>query len=917
MKKTINITCLSLFWIWNIVFLIVIFFGAIPEFSRSLIEGFLRGNVPPVFIINFTFLIATPIASIIIALSIFRKQTEKIMRFFCGVELPILLILALQLFLIRELTIPSVFLLGSIISGALVYFYFLVKPARINEVSFLLMGLVFIIALYLGALLLLFVIPAISNILFYLYSYNWAVFFNWLAFEAYISVPKNIVALFSNSILLPLAALLLIITAFLFLISPFVVIRYYLSDWYTEYRKFPKHIAISLTCVTISIWVGIFYFLDQQPQQKAFAIIEKPLTTRKDKEKFLADEEGIKSGLLNAYLHSQRYLAPTDRFHILSEIYIAVFEMSKDNAKIAQSVLNTLISPVLYKGKLNDDERASRLYTFYFDASIQRNEKQTIIQSLNSTILRRSVEASTLDINERKVQLVKQHINTGQNGPVVNVELYEVYQNQTHNMQEIFYNFSLPENAVVTGLWLGDNADRSKRFPYVVAPRGAAQKVYKAEVSRRVDPALLEQVGPRQYRLRVFPVPQKITIRRNRRTITDTTVKQPEMHLWMTYSVLANGKQKLLPELLEKRNIFWTSATERKLNNEKIFVADQWMPEGIKSSNKPITNLSTQIEVGETKYAIRSVPATTENISREKHKIAILVDSSYSMGKIKNKVIEAITWASANKLDADIYVQPDGKPLQKLNINREEHKNIIYFASVKFSELWSQAATLPEKEKYKAVFILTDQGNYGAVDNTLSLSKSDTPTYFIHLGKLAPIYTDPVLKKVMEAKNGVSISLADAYGKFIFRNKLKENQYQSGNMLWTFDKVSEGDEVQVNKSMSPVAAKILIDHLASKITEGSNAELDAIHQIAKTNSVLTPYSSMLVLVNDAQRERLKKAEQEEDRFRRVSEPGTKNVRSRNPLISGVPEPEVWVLIIITLLSLLYFYNRRRELGYGD
>jgi hypothetical protein len=65
------------------------------------------------------------------------------------------------------------------------------------------------------------------------------------------------------------------------------------------------------------------------------------------------------------------------------------------------------------------------------------------------------------------------------------------------------YYFSLPESAVITGVWLGDSPDRNQRYEYTVAPRGAAQAVYRNEVRRNMDPALVEQIGPRQYRLRV------------------------------------------------------------------------------------------------------------------------------------------------------------------------------------------------------------------------------------------------------------------------------------------------------------------------------------------------------------------------------------------------------------------------------
>ena len=64
----------------------------------------------------------------------------------------------------------------------------------------------------------------------------------------------------------------------------------------------------------------------------------------------------------------------------------------------------------------------------------------------------------------------------------------------------------LPALRPITGLWLGASSEIAEADRFVVAPRGAAQQVYRAQVQRRIDPALLEQVGPEQYRLRAFPI---------------------------------------------------------------------------------------------------------------------------------------------------------------------------------------------------------------------------------------------------------------------------------------------------------------------------------------------------------------------------------------------------------------------------
>jgi len=109
-------------------------------------------------------------------------------------------------------------------------------------------------------------------------------------------------------------------------------------------------------------------------------------------------------------------------------------------------------------------------------------------------------------VDDREVHLANQEVIIQEHGDWADIELHEVYQNQTAELQEAIYYFSLPESAVITGIWLGDTADKAQADAFQVAPRGAAQAVYREQTRVQKDPALVEQIGPRQYRLRVYPV---------------------------------------------------------------------------------------------------------------------------------------------------------------------------------------------------------------------------------------------------------------------------------------------------------------------------------------------------------------------------------------------------------------------------
>ena len=279
----------------------------------------------------------------------------------------------------------------------------------------------------------------------------------------------------------------------------------------------------------------LFVSLQQQPQVQAFSLLNNPVNTDSNRQTLLSKSNEIRAGLVNAYLSSYRYLSSKQDSNNLSIMYRDTLGLNKSAADSVQSAYNFLISPFLYNGSEQDIKKAEKLYEEFFDKPIQKAEAAAITHAVQSTFDQQEVKAGLLNINERKVWLESQQVTVKEQGDWAEVELYEQYKNQTPEVQEIFYYFSLPESAVITGLWLGDTNDRSKRFEFTVSPRGAAQKVYNSQVRRErpVDPALLEQEGPRHYRLRAFPIP-----RNNVEQIENQPPVPTEMNLWLTYKVM-------------------------------------------------------------------------------------------------------------------------------------------------------------------------------------------------------------------------------------------------------------------------------------------------------------------------------------------------------------------------------------------
>ena len=80
----------------------------------------------------------------------------------------------------------------------------------------------------------------------------------------------------------------------------------------------------------------------------------------------------------------------------------------------------------------------------------------------------------------------------------------QIFTNHAEWEVEGIYEFTLPEGAIITDLvlWIGD-----KRVQGLIMEKEEARQVYDDIVRQRIDPALIEQVTPNQFRLSIFSFP--------------------------------------------------------------------------------------------------------------------------------------------------------------------------------------------------------------------------------------------------------------------------------------------------------------------------------------------------------------------------------------------------------------------------
>ncbi|MEK0188312.1 PEP-CTERM sorting domain-containing protein, partial [Microcoleus anatoxicus PTRS2] len=113
-KLALNIIFQSIFWLWNLTFLSIVYLGILPVLAIPLFQATIDGIIPLEFSLTLTTLIAVPTISTIIGARYLIKQPLQLMRLFYGVEAPLFLLCLIRLFLLRELTPASSVIIATI-----------------------------------------------------------------------------------------------------------------------------------------------------------------------------------------------------------------------------------------------------------------------------------------------------------------------------------------------------------------------------------------------------------------------------------------------------------------------------------------------------------------------------------------------------------------------------------------------------------------------------------------------------------------------------------------------------------------------------------------------------------------------------------------------------------------------------------
>ncbi|MBD1880760.1 TIGR02921 family PEP-CTERM protein [Coleofasciculus sp. FACHB-T130] len=926
MKNLLHATYHGIFWFCNITFLLVVCAGYWPAYTGEIIKAASNSPIEREFFITLAVLIVISIICTVLGLRRFRKQPLQLMRLFYGVEAPLFLLCLLFFFLrqglrlrLAELTPASALILGTV-GVCIVAFYLEVLygyAKRHRAIAWLQMmahSLMPGVGVYLGLLLLFYAAPAAAFLVYNFFQFQWIRDFGYIWA--------------SGNWWMPVSFMLFCVSVILSLFMPWILASYYIQSGQRILRAFAAQHGRNRTVIgsgtVVTAWMILCLSFNAQPQIQAFKLLENPAPSDSEKAALVAKSDLIRDGLLNAYFSSYRYLGTSEENDHIRVMYESVFGLPELLSQFFQDSYNHLMSPFLYNGSLRDMEKAGKLYAQFFDKPIQKAERQAIQHALQSSGNLDDAKAGLLNINQEKVWLRSQKVTVKPQGDWADVELYEVYANKTTDVEEIFYSFSLPESAAITGVWLGDSENLAKRFPFKVSPRGAAQKVYTSQVRRwrPVDPALLEQVGPLQYRLRAFPIPPRLSPQEQ----AESEDRPTEMHLWLTYKVMRQQKGWALPQLGEKRNIFWNQDTQRIRNGEVLArVGDEWLEPFLPATGQYQPSLH-QVNLPDG-YQILAKPLAAKNyLMPQGKRFAVIVDASRSMAVHTKELTETLSWLEQHGFadnifannDADLYISasPGAKPQRIDDISRFNARKMTFYGSIQPKEMLRQFTQLRGNTSYDGILLVTDESGYELSDNRKDVPVMPAPLWMVHLGSLPPAYDDATLKAIQDSGGGVCTKISEVLQRQATKAALGSSVVSVvDGYAWVLEKAPENsqsaDTTQKpdSKGFEALAARQMVLGLSKQIKGKQIAQLDAIHAIAKTYKIVTPYSSMIVLVNDEQRQALKIAEAQKDRFNRSVEDGKEQLRQQNNRFNAsVPEPSA----IIGLVAIALFLIRTRQ-----
>jgi len=222
--------------------------------------------------------------------------------------------------------------------------------------------------------------------------------------------------------------------------------------------------------------------------------------------------------------------------------------------------------------------------------------------------------------------------------------------------------------------------------------------------------------------------------------------------------------------------------------------------------------------------------------------------------------------------------------------------------------------------------VLTDSSGFQLGGETADLPVPDAPVWMVHIDGNFPYgYDDVTLQALQASGGGVAGDMDEAFHRLAASLQGSANpdvvtrDIVDGYAWVTVSSnaaIPQSIEIIPHEAGSPFAAlaarRLILSEMYQQRGQIEKVEtLDHLHTLAKEYGIVTPYSSMIVLINERQHKRLDELEAQDNRFEREAEEVGETALT--PMeVTGVPEPHEWLLIIIGAAILVgYTWNKKR------
>jgi putative PEP-CTERM system integral membrane protein len=407
--------------------------------------------------------------------------------------------------------------------------------------------------------------------------------------------------------------------------------------------------------------------------------------------------------------------------------------------------------------------------------------------------------------------------------------------------------------------------------------------------------------------------------------------------LWLRYQTLAAGNAWPLPQMSEKLNVFWDDNTVRQINGSPMDPgdagADFWLPPSVPSTTRAISQSTHRVDFpgGQTVIA-RPVQADALPGLAGDVRLAVVLDRSRSMAEQQAAVetsFARLRELAGTGAQADIYLTASpyrGEAPSLARLEDFDPGSILYFGGQNAAELLAQFEALRGDQTYDAVLVVTDGSGYGLGEGDAAVVVPDAPLWMVHLGGFPLGYDDPTLDAIQASGGGAAASVDEALTRLAISLTGQEQAtttdvvdgYQwltlPTTMADTLSSIGPASR-EGAEAFAPLAARrVILAEMRQKRSQITDlAVLDRLHALAANYGIVTPLSSMIVLVNQEQEWLLDKLESQDDRFLREHEDVGETVAA--PAVAAVPEPEEWLLLGLAAGLLGYTaWTARRKRG---